>query len=211
MRFAVCLSLVPDPDTIEVDPLTGEIDSERTLHILDPADAAALETALCLRKVADTVTAFGNLMPSPAMERDFNDFHVRLNVNRILVGQGKSGLAAETLKQNGLVMTFCDLTTVAHNNAWLRFGRAETLVNLGPALLALKHDAEAMCLTFKSLEQGRHRITVHPPLNRPETADRELDARRMTQDALDLCSRELVERPEQWWQWDAVRFREPKQ
>lgn len=58
MRFAVCLSLVPDPDTIEVDPLTGEIDSERTLHILDPADAAALETALRLRKVADTVTAF---------------------------------------------------------------------------------------------------------------------------------------------------------
>ena len=29
MRFAVCVTLVPDPDTIEVDPLTGEIDAER--------------------------------------------------------------------------------------------------------------------------------------------------------------------------------------
>lgn len=57
MRFVVCLSLVPDPDTIEVDPLTGEIDAERTLHILDPADAVALEMALRLRSKGDTVTA----------------------------------------------------------------------------------------------------------------------------------------------------------
>lgn len=35
MRFAVCLSLVPDPETIDVDPLTGEIDADRTLHIMD--------------------------------------------------------------------------------------------------------------------------------------------------------------------------------
>lgn len=57
MRFAVCLSLVPDPETIDVDPLTGEIDADRTLHIMDPADAAALELALRLRRDGDTVTA----------------------------------------------------------------------------------------------------------------------------------------------------------
>ncbi|MFO1154206.1 MAG: electron transfer flavoprotein subunit beta/FixA family protein [Rhodospirillales bacterium] len=57
MRFAVCLTLVPDPDTIEVDPLTGEIDRERTLYILNPADAVALEMALRLRSRADVVTA----------------------------------------------------------------------------------------------------------------------------------------------------------
>ena len=57
MRFAVCLTLVPDPETIEVDPLTGEIDPERILYILNPADAAALEMALRLRAHADVVTA----------------------------------------------------------------------------------------------------------------------------------------------------------
>jgi electron transfer flavoprotein beta subunit len=57
MRFAVCLSLVPDPNTIEVDPLSGEIDAERALHILDPADAAALEVALQLRSRGDSVMA----------------------------------------------------------------------------------------------------------------------------------------------------------
>jgi electron transfer flavoprotein beta subunit len=57
MRFAVCLTRVPDPDTIEIDPLTGELDGERTLYILNPADAAALEVALRLRSPGDTVTA----------------------------------------------------------------------------------------------------------------------------------------------------------
>lgn len=57
MRIAVCLARVPDPETIEVDPLSGEIDSGRMLHILNPADAAALELALRLRGDGDTMTA----------------------------------------------------------------------------------------------------------------------------------------------------------
>jgi electron transfer flavoprotein beta subunit len=57
MRFAVCLTYVPDPETVEVDPLTGEIDAGRTLYILNPADAVALEMALRLRSTGDTVTA----------------------------------------------------------------------------------------------------------------------------------------------------------
>ena len=56
MRFAVCVTLVPDPETIVVDPLTSEIDTDRILHILNPA-AAALELALRLRTNGDTVSA----------------------------------------------------------------------------------------------------------------------------------------------------------
>jgi electron transfer flavoprotein beta subunit len=57
MRFAICLTQVADPETIEIDPLSGEIDTERTLHIINPADAAALETVLQLRRETDTVLA----------------------------------------------------------------------------------------------------------------------------------------------------------
>lgn len=57
MRVAVCLSRVPDPETIEIDPITGEIDAGRTLHILNPADAVALEIALRLRSRGDAVHA----------------------------------------------------------------------------------------------------------------------------------------------------------
>lgn len=57
MRFAVCLSRLPDPETVEADPLTGGIDLSRTLPILNPADAVALEWVLRLRAPGDTVTA----------------------------------------------------------------------------------------------------------------------------------------------------------
>ena len=57
MRIAVCLSLLPDPETVEVDPFTGDVDIGRTLYILNPADAAALESALRLRGADDTVLA----------------------------------------------------------------------------------------------------------------------------------------------------------
>jgi len=57
MHIAVCLKYVPDPTSIEIDPLTGAIDPVRTLYMLNPADEAALETALALRSEGDTVLA----------------------------------------------------------------------------------------------------------------------------------------------------------
>ncbi len=48
MHIAVCLKYVPDPATVEVDPLSGVIETSRLLYIINPADAAALELALHL-------------------------------------------------------------------------------------------------------------------------------------------------------------------
>ncbi len=57
MKIAVCLKHVPDPTTVEVDPLTGAIDESRLLYIMNPADASALELALRLRGEAGMVSA----------------------------------------------------------------------------------------------------------------------------------------------------------
>ena len=57
MRIAVCLSRLADPDTVEVDPIAGGIDVSRTVYMLNPADAVALETALRLRADSGSVTA----------------------------------------------------------------------------------------------------------------------------------------------------------
>ncbi len=58
MRIAACLKYVPDPSTIEVDPLTGMIDAGRMLYMMNPADESALELALRLRPPNGTVTVF---------------------------------------------------------------------------------------------------------------------------------------------------------
>ena len=57
MHIAVCLKYVPDPSTVEVDPLTGLIAEDRVLYVLNPADESALELALRLRPAAGRVTA----------------------------------------------------------------------------------------------------------------------------------------------------------
>lgn len=57
MRIAVCLKHVPDPTTVEVDPLTGAIDGSRLLSIINPADAGALEIGLQLRGSSDPIHA----------------------------------------------------------------------------------------------------------------------------------------------------------
>jgi electron transfer flavoprotein beta subunit len=58
MRIAVCLKQVPDPATVEIDPLTGKLDHSRLLYIMNPADAAALELALGLRGATGQVLAY---------------------------------------------------------------------------------------------------------------------------------------------------------
>ncbi|MBK8185371.1 MAG: electron transfer flavoprotein subunit beta/FixA family protein [Candidatus Competibacteraceae bacterium] len=57
MHIAVCLKHVPDPSTVEVDPLTGLLAEDRVLYMLNPADESALELALRLRPANGTVTA----------------------------------------------------------------------------------------------------------------------------------------------------------
>lgn len=57
IRIAVCLKYVPDPNTVEVDPVTGAIDTRRLLSITNPADECALELALRLQTEPGAVLA----------------------------------------------------------------------------------------------------------------------------------------------------------
>jgi electron transfer flavoprotein beta subunit len=55
MHIAVCLKHVPDPATVEADPITGIIAPERLLYFTDPASEVALEYALQVAAPAGTV------------------------------------------------------------------------------------------------------------------------------------------------------------
>lgn len=49
VRIAVCLQWVPDPASVETDPLTGRVRESRVVHRLNPADRGALGEAIRLR------------------------------------------------------------------------------------------------------------------------------------------------------------------
>lgn len=49
VKLVVCIKQVPDPGSVDVDPVTGAIDEERLIYVVDPADKCAVEEAVRIR------------------------------------------------------------------------------------------------------------------------------------------------------------------
>jgi electron transfer flavoprotein beta subunit len=57
MHIYVCVKQTPDSTSVYIDPITGQVDGERFVQILNPADACAIEAAVRLKEqIGGTVT-----------------------------------------------------------------------------------------------------------------------------------------------------------
>ena len=50
MNSIVCIKQTPDSNSVYIDPITGQVDYERFVQILNPADACAVEAAVRLKE-----------------------------------------------------------------------------------------------------------------------------------------------------------------
>jgi len=50
VKIVVCIKQVPDPGSVDVDPVTGAIDEERLIHVVNPADECAVEEAVRIKE-----------------------------------------------------------------------------------------------------------------------------------------------------------------
>lgn len=50
MHIIVCIKQTPDSSSVYIDPITGQVDAERFVQILNPADACAIEAAVRLKE-----------------------------------------------------------------------------------------------------------------------------------------------------------------
>lgn len=50
MRIVVCVKQTPDSSSVYVDPIRGQVDGERFVQVLNPADACAVEAAVRLKE-----------------------------------------------------------------------------------------------------------------------------------------------------------------
>src|SRR2546428_9011920 len=58
LHICVCVKQTPDSASVYIDPITGQVDYERFVQILNPADACAVEVAVRLKElVGGTVKA----------------------------------------------------------------------------------------------------------------------------------------------------------
>lgn len=50
MHIIICIKQTPDSSSVYIDPITGQIDAERFVQVLNPADACAIEAAVRLKE-----------------------------------------------------------------------------------------------------------------------------------------------------------------
>src|SRR5216684_4956061 len=50
MHITICVKQTPDSSSVYIDPITGQVDVERFVQVLNPADACAAEAAVRLKE-----------------------------------------------------------------------------------------------------------------------------------------------------------------
>src|SRR5260370_4089525 len=66
LHICVCAKQTPDSASVYIDPVTGEVDSERFVQVLNPADACAVEAAVRLKEQVDATVKVLTLGPKDA-------------------------------------------------------------------------------------------------------------------------------------------------
>jgi lauroyl/myristoyl acyltransferase len=125
----------------------------------------------------------------------------RGGAKRALLGDRLPIRLAETLARNGLFGMFIDFPVPRKHNQFLPFGNAHMEINLGPAILALRHRCPVLCVTTVRVGDNRHRAMIHPPIELPPGAE-ETAAVALLEKALQPLWSDVVAKPEQWWPWD---------
>lgn len=66
MHICICIKQTPDTTSVYIDPITGQVDHDRFVHILNPADACAVEAAVRLKEQTGGIIKVLTLGPKDA-------------------------------------------------------------------------------------------------------------------------------------------------
>lgn len=206
------LSRMPDAEVIRRVGIDGEqhlraaVDTGRgaILFLSHLGNAAALIRGLAVRGY--DLTVVGHRLRHDYAETLVSRLFRRGRAERVLLGPELPWRAANVLARNGCFAMFIDFPLVQKHNRHVPFGAASMKVNLGPALLALRHAAPVLCINCVRTGDNRHHIFVDAPLVRPVTENRSDAAALMIENALRSVLSRLRENPDQWWQWDSAEI-----
>ncbi len=66
LHMCVCVKQTPDSASVYIDPITGQVDGERFVQVLNPADACAVEAAVRLKEQLGGIITVVTLGPNDA-------------------------------------------------------------------------------------------------------------------------------------------------
>lgn len=147
----------------------------------------------------------GKMRPLTRIEALVQRMFRRGRVERVLLGESLPKRMSEILKANGLFGMFVDYPVVWKNLRPIPFDRCQLTLNLGPAILALRHRVPVLAVTAVRTGLNRHRIFIDPISAPPDTRGVEAAAELMTA-AIAQMLPHLREHPDQWWPWDHAPF-----
>lgn len=132
----------------------------------------------------------------------------RCRIERVLLGDSLPKRMSEILKGNGLFGLFMDYPVVWKNLHPVPFGRCDLRLNLGPAILALRHRVPVLAVTAVRTGKNQHRVTV-VPIEPPTDSRGGSAALELITAATGELYSHLREHPEQWWPWDHAPLSSP--
>lgn len=147
----------------------------------------------------------GKMRPLTRIEALVQRMFRRGRVERVLLGESLPKRMSEVLRANGLFGMFVDYPVVWKNLRPIPFDRCQVTLNLGPAILALRHRVPVLAVTAVRTGLNRHRIFIDPISAPPDTRGVEAAAELMTA-AIAKMLPHLREHPDQWWPWDHAPF-----
>lgn len=149
--------------------------------------------------------AAGQMRPMKRVEALVQRMFRRGRVERVLLGESLPKRMSEVLKGNGLFGLFVDYPVVWKNLRPIPFERCNLTLNLGPAILALRHRVPVLAVTTVRTGLNRHRIFITPISAPPDTRGVEAAAGLMTAAIAEMLVH-LRQHPDQWWPWDHAPF-----
>lgn len=147
----------------------------------------------------------GQMRPLKRVEALVQRMFRRGRVERVLLGDSLPKRMSEVLNSNGLFGLFVDYPVVWKNLRPIPFGRCDLKLNLGPAILALRHRVPVLAVTTVRTGLNRHRVFITPVSAPPESRGLEAAEGLMTA-AIAGMMVHLRGHPDQWWPWDHAPF-----
>jgi len=144
----------------------------------------------------------GRDVPLEGVESLVTRMFSRAKVERVLLGPGLPGRMAGVLARNGLFGMFMDFPVVEKHNRLMPFGHARMTLNLGPALLALRHRVPVFAVTTVRTGLNQHRLTVTPLALPEKGVGLEERAADLIEAGTTRMLEALREYPDQWWPWE---------
>ena len=166
-------------------------------------------TRALLSELGFPVANVSNRIPVRVIEYHLNAIRHRYRIRTTYVGEGGREAAEEAFRHNEVFSILFDISVPGRqsHSAWIKFGNAMMLVDIGPAMLAIRNRVPIILCTTHRTDAYRHQIGLEPFLpNYPSSATEE-DAVALTQEWINLLVKEIHEYPEQWWQWGNIELR----